>query len=251
MEYDFAALTDVGRVRGNNEDAVQAVPDAGLAVLADGMGGYNAGEVASAMAVEHVVADFVQWHSDADADTSAEQVQAVIEEIVSRLNQSIWKTSRERSECAGMGTTLVVLALWQDLAVLGHVGDSRAYLCREGSLQQLTRDHSLLQEQLDAGIIRVEELPLLAAFRNFITRALGAEESVQADFQTVSLKPGDHILLCSDGLTGMLPDEQIAAVLLERRPVVEQAQELIDMANEQGGHDNISVVLVSARPDPP
>jgi len=240
--YRFVALTDVGRQRANNEDAVLVDPDHGLAVLADGMGGYNAGEVASALAVDLIAAGMVRWLDQAEGG-GARDVRRAMEICVDDANQAIFEAAHANAAYLGMGTTLVMAVVRGDGAVIGHVGDSRAYRWRAGQLVQLTRDHSLLQEQIDIGLITPAEAAA-SGNRNLVTRALGVEDTVLLELREVSLAPGDVLLLCSDGLNDMVTDGDIAAVLAVPAPLHAKAQRLLDEANARGGRDNVSVVLI-------
>lgn len=242
MPFECSALSDVGRHRSNNEDAVLVSAEQGFVVLADGMGGYNAGEVASAMAVDLIARELTPSLDKAGLP-DVRSLRRAMEVCVSNANRAIFEAARSEENCAGMGTTLVMAAVHGSSVLVGHAGDSRAYRWREGSLMQLTRDHSLLQEQLDSGIITPEEAAV-SPHRNLVTRALGVEETVLLDIQTFSVLPGDTYLLCSDGLTDMLTDQQIAEVL-ETVPQTEaRATRLVERANANGGHDNVTVALM-------
>ncbi|MDR0275090.1 MAG: Stp1/IreP family PP2C-type Ser/Thr phosphatase [Burkholderiaceae bacterium] len=239
----WCALTDVGHVRDNNEDAVLVDPARGLAVLADGMGGYNAGEVASAMAVELVGGQLGQWLDRAGAAARPEEIASAMHTCVEQANRAIFQAACTNPGYAGMGTTLVAAALHGQTLLIGHIGDSRAYRLRGGVLRQLTGDHSLLQEQLDMGLITEEEAEF-SPHRGLLTRALGVDgDAVSLDVQAQTVEPGDLYLLCSDGLTDMLTSSDIAAVLTGTAPLADQAQALLDKANAQGGYDNISLIL--------
>ena len=238
----WCARTDAGHVRDNNEDAVAVDPARGLAVLADGMGGYNAGEVASALAVELVSTQLGQWLDQAGAAAQPHAIADAMQTCVERANRAIFQAACENAAYEGMGTTLVALVLHGRTLVLGHIGDSRAYRLRGGVLRQLTNDHSLLQEQIDMGLITEEEAAY-SPYRGLLTRAMGAEETVPLDVQTQAVEPGDLYLLCSDGLTDMLSDAELAATLTGDAPLPLLAQALTDKANAQGGHDNISLIL--------
>jgi len=242
MSFEFSALTDVGCVRTNNEDAVLVDPAHGLAVLADGMGGYNAGEVASAMAVERISADLAAWLDQAP-EAGASQVLRAMEDCTDRANRAIFEAANTHAEYAGMGTTVVLALLRGEHLLVGHAGDSRAYRWREGVLTQLTRDHSLLQEQLDAGLITPEQAAV-SGYRSWVTRALGVEDTVLLETAEHAVQAGDLFLLCSDGLTEMVDDADIADVLGARGPLAEQARHLIERAKAGGGRDNVSVILV-------
>lgn len=245
MLYEFSSHTDTGRLRGNNEDAVACEPSLGLAVLADGMGGYNAGEVASAMATGTVSTALGTWLLTHQNRISAREAAIAMRLSVERANQAIYQAALDNSEFAGMGTTLVVAVFDGARALVGHVGDSRCYRWRNGQLSQLTRDHSLLQEQLDAGLLSAEAAKH-APYRNLVTRALGAEADVALDVSEHVVSPGDLFLLCSDGLTDMLPDDAVARLLKNTSPSDNVAHMLVDAANAAGGRDNISVILVRA-----
>ena len=242
----WCALTDAGHVRDCNEDAVAVDPARGLAVLADGMGGYSAGEVASAMAVEQVLERLGQWLDQAGAAAQPHEIAGAMQTCVAHANRAIFQAACENAEYEGMGTTLVVAALHGKTLLIGHIGDSRAYRLRGGALQQLTGDHTLLQEQIDLGLMTEEEA-VHSPHRGLLTRALGVEETVPLDVQTLAVEPGDLYLLCSDGLTDMLADADLAAVLAGDAPLTVQAQTLLDMANAEGGYDNISLILCRVR----
>jgi len=238
----WCALTDAGHVRDINEDAVAVDPARGLAVLADGMGGYNAGEIASSMAIELVGSQLGQWLDQAGAAVQSHEIANAIQTCAAHANRAIFEAACTHTDYEGMGTTLVVAVLRGSTLLIGHIGDSRAYRLRRGVLQQLTDDHSLLQEQLDLGLITEEE----AAFsphRGLLTRALGVEEDAPLDVQMQTVEPGDLYLLCSDGLTDMLDDSDLTTALKGNVPLTAQAQTLLDLANAQGGFDNISLIL--------
>ena len=243
MSITSCALTDVGCVRANTEDAVRVDADRGLAVLADGMGGYNAGEVASAMAVEYLSAALGEWLDQADAGVSSSAVLRAMEEAADQANRRIFESANTHADYAGMGTTVVLVVLRPDQLWVGHAGDSRAYRWCDGVLTQLTRDHSLLQEQLDAGLITPEQAAV-SGYRSWVTRALGVEDTVLLETAQHELRAGDVLLLCSDGLTEMISDAHIAEVLNAQAPLEVQAQQLIDAAKAAGGRDNVSVILI-------
>lgn len=249
MELQYAALTDVGRVRTNNEDAVLVDAERGLAVLADGMGGYNAGEVASALAVELIASEMGRWLDEAAAVASARDVRRAMEICVDNANRAIFDAANTHAAYAGMGTTLAMVVVRGDLALVGHVGDSRVYRLRGDLLRQLTRDHSLLQEQIDIGLITPAEAATSGS-RNLVTRALGVEDTVLLDVQQTELHPGDQLLLCSDGLNDLVRDEEIAAILSDTDGLQDKCQHLVQLANERGGRDNVSVILVKAGESP-
>ena len=240
----FAAV-DPGRARSNNEDSVATDDGVALAVLADGMGGYNAGEVASNMATSFIRTELGRWLREASKQASDAEVRRAMDICVDNANRAIFNASNSNPQYAGMGTTLVVAVFRDERLLLGHVGDSRCYRFRAGRLHQITRDHSLLQEQLDAGLITPEQ----AAFssnKNLVTRAVGVEDSVMLETHHHDVDPGDLFLLCSDGLSDMLDDAAIAQVLQAHDSLETSGRALIAAANDAGGKDNISVILARA-----
>lgn len=242
LTIELHAAVDPGRTRSNNEDSVATDDGVSLAVLADGMGGYNAGEVASNMATSFIRTELGRWLREASAQASDAEVRRAMDICVDNANRAIFNAANANPQYAGMGTTLVV-ALFRDAKLmLGHVGDSRCYRLREGRLQQITRDHSLLQEQIDAGLITAEQAAF-SANKNLVTRAVGVEDTVMLETHQHDVLPGDLYLLCSDGLSDMLDDDGIAEVLLAHESLQSGARALIDAANEAGGRDNISVIL--------
>ena len=242
MNYQFCAHTDPGRVRDNNEDSVTFDASCGLAVLADGMGGYNAGEVASAMATTFIRSELGRWLNEAGPQASARDVRRAMEICVDNANRAIFNAANANPQYAGMGTTLVLAVFQEDRLMLGHIGDSRCYRLRAGLLSRVTNDHSLLQEQLDAGLITLDEAAT-SPHKNLITRALGVEDAVLLEVNEHRTVPGDLYLLCSDGLSDMMDDEAIAAILRTEAALPDTALRLIENANANGGRDNISVLL--------
>ena len=245
MMIELFAAVDPGRARSNNEDSVATDDGVALAVLADGMGGYNAGEVASNMATSFIRTELGRWLREASKQASDAEVRRAMDICVDNANRAIFNASNSNPQYAGMGTTLVVAVFRDDRVLLGHVGDSRCYRIRAGRLQQVTRDHSLLQEQLDAGLITPEQ----AAFssnKNLVTRAVGVEDSVMLETHQHDVEPGDVFLLCSDGLSDMLDDAAIAQVLQAHDSLETSGRALIAAANDAGGKDNISVILARA-----
>jgi protein phosphatase len=227
---DTIAKTDTGRQRRENEDC--AFARAPVFVVADGMGGAQAGEVAAKIAVDAFS------HSLPDSGSPEERLAHRVQEA----NQRIWEQSRARSEQAGMGTTLTAAYLDDSELAIAHVGDSRAYLFRDGSLKRLTQDHSLVDELVRRGKL-TEEQAAEHPQRSIITRALGAEPTVEVDTWTYPVRPGDVLLLCSDGLTSMVAEERVEEILAGSMDLGVAAQQLIDEANAAGGRDNITVVL--------
>ena len=236
-------------VRAHNEDALFTDP-LGLAVLADGMGGYNAGEVASGIAVK-VLADGMLPTlkrgtplGKVDIASGHTHAAQMLQQYISLANKSIFDAASARPECAGMGTTLVVNVFYESRVCVAHVGDSRCYRLRGDRLEQLTKDHSLLQEQIDSGLITAEQARY-SLNKNLVTRALGIEALVPAEISEYRLETGDIYLLCSDGLTDMVEPDSIRTMLVAGRGNLTQAaQQLVDAANQNGGRDNVSVVLV-------
>jgi len=243
MNYKFCALTDTGRARANDEDAVVFDEATGVVVLGDGMGGYNAGEVASGMATAFIKSELSQWLLADGASSRAKDVRRAMEVCVDKANTSILNAANANAQYEGMGTTLVVGVFREDGLVLGHIGDSRCYRVRAGKLEQITRDHSLLQEQIDAGLVTPEQAER-STIRNLVTRALGVEPSVLLEVSECAVELGDVYLMCSDGLNDMVADVAIARIMLTEAELEEKAQMLVDAANANGGRDNISVLLV-------
>jgi len=246
MTFEFHCATDTGRSRSNNEDSVAIDEWSSLVVLADGMGGYNAGEVASSMVTSFIKSELGRWLSEAAASATDSDVRRAMEICVDNANRAIFNAANSNPRYAGMGTTLVVGVFRETRLLLGHVGDSRCYRMRAGRLTQITHDHSLLQEQIDAGLITAEQAAF-SANKNLVTRAVGVEDTVLLETHQHDVLPGDVYVLCSDGLTDMLDDETIAQLLQRCELLPEAATALIDAANDAGGKDNISVVLARVR----
>lgn len=245
MKYRFSARTDCGRVRANNEDAVTAMPEIGLALLADGMGGYNAGEVASSMAMVLIQESLARWFTQTGQMPEAANLRQALADSVQQANLAILNASLLQARYAGMGTTLVAGIFQQDRLVLGHMGDSRCYRLRGGRLEQITRDHSWRQEQIDAGTMTPEQAAQ-SPHRNLVTRALGVDAETPLEINEFSVEPQDMYLFCSDGLTDMVEDQELLALAAAPLPLADKATLMVDTANAQGGHDNISVLLVQA-----
>lgn len=249
MEFDFFGMTNPGRVRDNNEDAIGCDPLRGLAVLADGMGGYNAGEIASAMAVTFIRTELSRWLQEASGHAGAHAIRQAMEVCVGNANLAIFNASHSNPQFSGMGTTLVLAHFSATRIMLGHVGDSRCYRLRAHQLEQLTKDHSLLQEQLEAGFITPEQAKV-ATNKNLVTRALGVEDSVVVDIAEYAPKVGDTYMFCSDGLSDMVNDREMQRILSLDLPLANKATALVQTANDAGGRDNISVILVQAKGKP-
>jgi serine/threonine protein phosphatase PrpC len=243
MNYHFCAKTDPGRARDNNEDSVVFDEDTDIAILADGMGGYNAGEIASGMATAFIKSELSRWLTEAGHSAKPREVRRAMEICVDNANLSIFNSANSNAHYAGMGTTLVVGAFQDDLLLIGHIGDSRCYRMRAGVLEQITKDHSLLQEQMDAGLI-TQEQAATSTIKNLVTRALGVEETVLLEVNEYPVEAGDIYLMCSDGLSDMVDDPAIAKIVSSDVGLDQKAVQLVDEANTNGGRDNISVLLV-------
>ena len=245
MMYQFHAKTDPGRCRENNEDSVAFDEQALVAVLADGMGGYNAGEIASGMATAFIKAELSRWLSEAGVNAQIRDIRRAMEICVDNANIAIYNSANANPSFAGMGTTLVLGVIKDGRLLVGHIGDSRCYRIRQGRMEQITKDHSLLQEQMDAGLITPEQAAG-SPIKNLVTRALGVEQGVMLEVNEFSIEPGDVYLMCSDGLSDMVSDEVIVRIASEDLRLEPLAEHLILAANECGGRDNISVLLVAA-----
>ncbi len=243
LSIELSAAVDPGRDRSNNEDSVALDGDVALAVLADGMGGYNAGEVASNMATSFIRTELGRWLREAQVHASDTEVRRAMDICVDNANRAIFNAANSNPQYAGMGTTLVVAVFRDGHVRLGHVGDSRCYRWRGSQLVQITRDHSLLQEQIDAGLITPEQAAF-SANKNLVTRAMGVEDTVLLESHLHDLQPGDVYLMCSDGLSDMLDDAAIAQLLQTHGTLPSAGGALIEAANDAGGKDNISLVLV-------
>jgi serine/threonine protein phosphatase PrpC len=243
MTLEFFSATDTGRSRNNNEDSVAVHESAALVVLADGMGGYNAGEVASGMVTSFIKTELGRWLQEASATATDTDVRRAMDICVDNANRAIFNAANSNPQYAGMGTTLVLGAFRESRLLLGHVGDSRGYRFRAGKLAQITHDHSLLQEQIDSGLITPEQAAF-SANKNLVTRAVGVEDTVLLETHLHEMIPGDVYLLCSDGLSDMLDDARIEQVMQQHDTLDEAGAALIDAANDAGGKDNIAVVLV-------
>ena len=246
---EIASCTDPGMVRSHNEDSIAADAANGLVVLADGMGGYNAGEVASGMATTVIITEMQQILTaarpyDIDQRNNQEIATRLVREQVLKANTSIYQAAQSQPQYAGMGTTLVTCLFFDNRILVAHLGDSRLYLQRGGSFRQVTRDHSLLQEQIDSGLITAEQAKK-AQHKNLVTKALGIDPTVEPEIHEYPTKPGDIYLLCSDGLCDMVEDEDIGMTLQALGANLKlAAQQLVQMANDNGGRDNVSVILV-------
>jgi PPM family protein phosphatase len=254
LQISSGGATHVGMVRTNNEDCYRILSALNLFVLADGMGGEAHGEVASSLAVETVVKHCLEAEQKDSAQASGEAkagLSAKSRRILSAIdlaNQRVFQSAEQHPEQQGMGATLT--AAWIDGAQLsvGHVGDSRLYLLRTGQLQQLTSDHSLVAEQVRRGILTASEAEQ-SNLQSVLLRALGTQPEVEVDVEQVALFPGDVLLLCSDGLTRMVTEPEIAGTLQAEPDPQRAADKLVELANDSGGVDNVTVIVVSMRPE--
>jgi protein phosphatase len=244
----FVGQTDTGKVREHNEDTIAFDSDVGLLVLADGMGGYNAGEVASGIAVKtimHLVREALEREDLArpDSATGLSRPAIILRDAIARANKIIFQTARTQPQCEGMGTTIVAALFFDNRVAVAHVGDSRLYRLRGSGFDQVTLDHSLLQELVDRGFYSPEEAQR-AANKNYVTRALGVEAAVEVEVQEHPAQRGDVYVLCSDGLSDMVEDDDIHLTINTFGANLETvAKQLIQLGNDNGGKDNISVVL--------
>jgi serine/threonine protein phosphatase PrpC len=241
-------LSDVGKVREHNEDTIGVDADIGLLVLADGMGGYNAGEVASGIAVKTIMSLVKEAYerqdlSVADPETGLSRPSIVLRDAIMRANKIIHQTAKTQPQCEGMGTTVVACLFADNKISVAHVGDSRMYRLRGNRYEQITLDHSLLQELVDRGFYSQAEAQR-ATNKNYVTRALGVETTVDVEIHEYPVNKGDYYLLCSDGLSDMVEDEDIHLTISTFGANLETiAKQLIQLSNDNGGRDNISIVL--------
>lgn len=245
---EVVRLSDVGCHRDHNEDAVASDIEIGLLVLADGMGGYKAGEVASEIATLTMLAELKEAMSgfdpgQTDPVTGMQAESLLLIDAAAKANASIFSVSESQPQCAGMGTTLVTALFTNNKVLVGHIGDSRLYRLRGERLEQLTEDHSLLQEQLSSGLITPEQAKM-SNNKNLVTRAVGIDPEVELELHEYDVETGDIYLLCSDGLTDLVEDDDIQAALIGLGSNLQlAASQLVQMANDNGGKDNISVIL--------
>lgn len=241
---ELAWRTDTGRVRQRNEDAVAVLPEIGLVVVADGVGGASAGDVASRLAAE-IICERLEGAPipPGDSDTA----RRLTESAIAEANQAVWELAQSDASCAGMGTTVVVGRAGADWLAFANVGDSRLYRLREGALEQLSRDHSFIQDVVDQGFFRTrEDARRYGIGENILTRALGSAPTVEIDSGAVKLEPGDLFLFCTDGLSGMVSEDWLRQLLVAAadRPLELASDALVKLANDCGGSDNITLALV-------
>jgi len=240
MQFKVGFKTDIGRKRTQNQDSGIAIPELGLFIVSDGMGGHRGGEIASATAVESISAYVKKAHPNQDSTK-------VIAEAIRMANTAIFERATQEPSLQGMGTTTTALLLKDKNLALGHVGDSRCYFFRLGAIWQATRDHSLVQEKLRAGLITRADVKT-DRMKNVITRSVGFEKQVDVEIYQMEIQPGDCFLLCSDGLSGLVEDLEILKIvqkyLFEENNINKAVDELIAAANANGGDDNVTSLLV-------
>lgn len=253
MEMEFGTRSDTGRVRENNEDSLRLAPELNLFVVCDGMGGQASGEVASRLAAETIVAHCRDAETNAALPLVGERIDGA-SKSASRLasairlaNRAVHQAAQENEAQTGMGATVVAVQFTDERMTIAHVGDSRAYRLRNGELELLTQDHSFIAEQVRHGLMTAEEASQ-SKLQNVLLRALGIEPDVEVEVSEELLMEGDTVLLCSDGLTHELSDEQIAAALCDADEAQEAASRLVELANQAGGGDNITVIVLRHAP---
>jgi protein phosphatase len=245
--FEMVALSDAGVVRTNNEDAVSISPACGVAILADGMGGYNAGEVASHMATSLLGGGLEKQLGLLNDEKQVARLHRILRTEIARVNSAIYRAAQKKPQYAGMGTTLVASIFCDNRLIVAHVGDSRLYRFRDNHLTLLTKDHSLLQEQIDAGLLTASQA-WQAQHKNLVTRAVGVDPEVTPEIHDHQVLAGDIYLVCSDGLNDMVTDDEIGqAIGLLSANLDLCATQLVQMANDNGGRDNVSVILVKIK----
>src|SRR5487761_191301 len=255
MEIEFGARTDTGRVRENNEDSFRAAPELNLFVLSDGMGGQASGEVASRLAAETIVAHSRDAETNPSLPLTGESIEGAsdaakrLASAIRLANRAVHRAALKNASQLGMGATVVAVQFADDRVIVAHVGDSRVYRLRNGELELLTQDHSFIAEQVRHGLMTAEEASQ-SKLQNVLLRALGIEPEVEVEISEELLIEGDAVLLCSDGLTHELSDKQIAATLCEADEAQEAANRLVELANQAGGGDNITVIVLRHAPKP-
>jgi len=242
----FSARSDCGRVREKNEDSFLVLFEQcniryPVFLVADGMGGHNGGEIASSMLTEYIKNKILDNPERLQAQDERE---SFIKEIIHDANKIIFLKSKEETDLSGMGTTITMAVLLDSEVLFAHAGDSRAYIIRESEIIKVTEDHSYVQELVNSGQISSEEAEIHPK-RNMITRAIGTEDDIEIDFYLHSIQSGDYIVLCSDGLTNMVEQNEIIDILHRQCSVENKVTELINLANDRGGTDNITVIVLS------
>lgn len=244
---DFALKSDIGRLRKLNEDYCGCYfkddSNLSLFVLADGMGGHNAGEIASKISVETILSTVVAFINSNQERLEEAQIKRLSVDAIKKANEQVVALAKCNSTMQGMGTTIVTAALWDNRVCIAHVGDSRAYFVSNNTIWQLTVDHSYVEELVKRGIISREEAKYHPD-RNMITRAVGVEETVEVDVDVIAIGAGDAVLLCSDGLTNLMDEQSILEVFLKGKNAEEICNTLLAEANNRGGHDNITAIVI-------
>jgi len=253
LEMEFGARSDTGRVRENNEDSFRLAPELNLFVLCDGMGGQASGEVASRLAAETIVAHCREAETNPELPSVGEQIDGAskaanrLASAVRLANRAVHQAAQQNEAQTGMGATVVAVRFTDERMTIAHVGDSRVYRLRNGEFELLTQDHSFIAEQVRHGLMTAEEASQ-SKLQNVLLRALGIEPEVEVEISEELLMEGDAVLLCSDGLTHELSDEQIAAALCDTDEAQEAASRLVELANQAGGGDNITVIVLRHAP---
>lgn len=245
-QIDCVGISDIGLIRDHNEDVWAAYPERGLFLLADGMGGHAAGEIAADESVSYLYELVKKWHPT--KQTSPDEAVSFFRESLTKVNTSIYQKGQAESSLTGMGTTICALYFLQMHAIVAHVGDSRIYRLRNKELEQLTEDHSLVAELVSLGAMKSDESETFP-YKHILTRAIGTHPTIEATVNYLTVQPHDCYLLCSDGLTNYISDADIERLLDQDLPLSERAQALVDLANEHGGGDNITLVLVKVNDD--
>ena len=251
MQFKACGKTDKGLFRSNNEDRFGIFKDPMLLIVADGMGGHAAGEIASQIAVDTTFDQIKKFYTseqkisgvfDPKLSEEAKQLSAAIR----AANQVIYLAAQDNKAWRGMGTTIAAVWLTSlKRALIAHVGDSRVYLVRDKTIRQLTRDHSIIGEQIQQGLLTQEEARD-SQIKNFITRALGHRQEVEVDVAELTIQPDDILLLCTDGLNSMVSDEEILSIVSQEKELAEKCDKLIEQANQNGGRDNTAVILAQS-----
>ncbi len=242
MNLKALCISDLGRSRDINEDScayIKLKDDVYLLIVADGMGGHSAGEVASKMAVNSIT-DF--FRNNLNNDKKLDDIKKLVQESILKANRDIYQNSILNSKYSGMGTTVTLALIYKGTMIVGHVGDSRAYLYKKGRLEKVTTDHSLVAELVKNGTITEAEA-LHHPQKNIITRALGVDEDIKIDIVVQEIEEGNRILLCTDGLSNMVYDDEIEERLKSYKDIEEAAHDMVDTANNRGGFDNITVII--------
>jgi protein phosphatase len=246
----IAGVSDTGRCRSHNEDRIGWDEEFGIITLADGMGGAKAGEIASSIVAETMLTE-VRAEIEGLSAALEEKVEGqgysrgslILRDALQKANQMVLRIADSQPQYSGMGTTSVTLLLYNNTVSICHVGDSRLYLLRDGCLRRLTEDHTVIQEMVGYGLYTQEQAQE-SEIKNVVTRAVGIDDELQIDLQEESVVPGDTLLVCSDGLTDMVDDGRIEELLINGTDLADSAQSLVDLANENGGNDNISAILI-------